>query len=483
MASPHPLPSIVSASLHQFDASLRQLVGRRVELFGLTGAVLDGKYGKVLRVEADATGPFFVIELEGNEAGPPVSVPPNHVREAGRRDGARQCHHCRAAEGTKKCSRCRSAWYCSVVCQKAAWKAHKATCKKAPKVAAGKPGNDADAQLAHMQAANAAGAAGNEDQAINMLRRAIKEDPHQPGSHYNLAISYCNKGLLTDALRSTFTCVDLLLQIASHGAGANEVVADGSTAPWDEYNPCGQQPMVTTDGGEDGGEDEEADMMVKFESAILDFAARANGAGLLDQCIQGKAGKDLEPVLATANKLVKMVVARIAKSGATGGSGGGGETTYVADERGGRGRDAFPWKVYLTRLLHICGNVYRKMSLFDKALEALTAANETAGSEGVERLDSLTMIPDVIVNKAMSDPSRPREEQESLMVAAVAAARGAVEAVAAEQPENKESRHHAQLTLARVLYNKGALLQVRREAEGVVEHRVYEVVGVLSRVL
>ena len=463
MASLQSSPGITSASLHQFGASLRQLVGRRVELFGLTGAVLDGKYGKVLRLEADATGPFFVIELEGNESGPPVSVPPNHVREAGRGDGPRQCHHCRAAEGTKKCSRCRSAWYCSVVCQKAAWKAHKATCKKAPKVAAGKAENDADAQLAHMQAANAAGAAGNEDQAINMLRRAIKEDPHQPGSHYNLAISYCNKGLLTDALRSTFTCVDLLLQIASHGAGANEVVGESL------------QERV--------GADEDADMLVTFEAAVLDFAARANGAGLLDKCIQGKAGKDLEPVLATANKLVKMVVARIAKSGTTGGSGVGGETTTLVDERSGRGIEGDSWKVYLTRLLHICGNVYRKMSLFDKALEALTAANETAGSEGVERLDSLTMIPDVIVNKAMSDPSRPREEQESLMVDAVAAARGAVEAVAAEQPENKESRHHAQLTLARVLYNKGALLQVRREAEGVFGHYVYEVVGVLWRVL
>ena len=45
--------------------------------------------------------------------------------------GSGECGHCTKSDARLRCSRCRSVYYCSAVCQRAAWPEHKSVCKKA----------------------------------------------------------------------------------------------------------------------------------------------------------------------------------------------------------------------------------------------------------------------------------------------------------------------------------------------------------------
>ena len=106
----------------------RTLEGDAVQLHGLGAAELNGRGG--VCGAFDAVKGRYVVALEGGEA---VAVRPENLAPPGGPAATplATCAACGKVGELKMCGRCKGAAYCSEKCQRAQWKAHKASCREA----------------------------------------------------------------------------------------------------------------------------------------------------------------------------------------------------------------------------------------------------------------------------------------------------------------------------------------------------------------
>ena len=309
---------------------------------------------------------------------------------------------------TKRCARCKSVSYCSVKCQRAAWKTHKAECKpdeapaapaapqareaeskareaeskadEAPAAPAGPVGGadggdeEFESMQAYMQAALDIGDRGDLPKEIAMLERAVERDSHQPGACYYLAGAYARRkgeGDLARAIGRMEEAARLLLDPRSQ--------------------PASEPATVMAGGGL------ETPSGIEAKRKLVSMVVR-DGAKLVGEGVRGLSGAALSGHLALAQRLTEL--AELA--------------------------DALIDRPLVSHAFHVLGNVQRKMERLEEAIASLRRADAALGSDGHD-LVSLSLIPDLLANRAMALSKQEAAPQ----AAAVASAAGAVSAAAA----------------------------------------------------
>ena len=235
-----------------------------------------------------------------------------------------------------------------------------------------------------------------------MLKQATAADPSQPAPWFNLSQCYMEMGGKREAVLAMDKCCFYLLQ--------------------------GMEPGVL-----DLSDPAERESMEKFQ-----YEAMGRGAKMLEKAIVGREGEDLDIDESLGHRLIDMA------------------RKYAPGVHPG-----------LRSLLHYClGNILRKRSKHDEALDHLRRAAAAAWNDGKGERDlvSLSMIPEVLAASAMAmGGQRPASEaMRARMTQAVAAARECVAAT----PAAHQMHASARLTLARMISN---LVLMSADAEGNLE--------------
>jgi tetratricopeptide (TPR) repeat protein len=382
---------VAHAQAHM-DASTRRdvapLLYQRVRIDGIVARPeLNGAFGKVISW-SDDRGRYGVRLEQGGEQ---VALKPANLTAAGAADGAVPCLHCGAENATICCTQCFSVWYCNADCQQHGWPAHAAFCREPPVSEwRGEASEMSHAQQAkiqtHLEASIAAGKGQGKAaklQEIKMLKQAAAAEPNQPFTWFNLSQAYMEMGAKQEAVEAMDRAVFYMLQTLRPGA------VDMSDPAFAEGVARAQLDMVTT------------------------------GARMLQDAVVGRAHDELSADESLGKRLVELA--------------------------GHCGTRLPPGAHSLVH--HVYGNVLRKRSANAEALVQLRKADAAAwdGGKGKRDLASLSVIPDVIANAAMSE--RTADARRAHLIAAVDAAREALDAIPSEHP----MRLSAQLGLCRMI--------------------------------